>query len=361
MLPQIVIPDSANKTPGKLPFAPFLSPENVTKATEQAKKFESVSNKKKKTEKSAEKKNTEKQQITFPLSIQKPKDTIAQTQPPLLVLSADSAVADTSLALSDSVMFRFSDDEAATDFTNNQSPFSGSQKYFSAHQLQAQSSYPQPYSPTVPDWFTVILVLIICGITAVKIFYTKIFRQLFEAFYSLAVTNQVVRDENILVQRASVLLNVIFYGIAALFLYFVSVKYNWSSPFFNQGIFRFFLFAIIISCFYSVKMLMLKSLSYILEIDKPVAVYIFNIFLINNILGMALIPVVAALAYVTFEYSSYVLYTGVAIVLLSFGYRMFRAYSITSALSRFSLYYLFIYFCALEIAPVLVLVKLASR
>lgn len=395
MFPQIVQSDSAKKSSDKLPFAPFLNPETVNQKKESSPKQSTQPQQKKKVEKSASQttiapqksvtktiqqtvtakpaqQNTASPSITTTVAkpIQQTVQQPQQNQPDttsilqqVAITPSDALLSDTALsqqAASDSFSFRFSDEDAPSTTFKNQTQYSGSSKYFSSHLLQNNSEYPNIFIPRVPDWFTVFFILIICGITTIKIFYNKIFKQLFDAFYSLAVANQVVRDENILVQRASVLLNIIFYGIAALFLYFISVKYNWNNPFFNHGIFRFFLFAIIIACFYSVKMLLLKALGYILQIDKAVAVYVFNIFLINNILGIALIPVVAMLAYCTIAFSVYIVYAGVVLVILSFFYRMFRAFSISMSMSLGSLYYLFLYFCALEIAPILVILKFAS-
>ncbi len=395
MIPQIAPSDSLKKSGDKLPFAPFLNRETIEqkKSTEKKSKETTPVSVKKTVKPSTPKTDKPKQATTqeqppkqeLKTVVVKEKKTQTPAAPvtqasaaeipvplktaetnagtttitPLIndSLLADSALAQAALKI-DSFEFKFTDDETFEKSSTVITPYLNSSKYFKAHNLTNTSGTPQVHTTLLPDWFTIILILMVAGITIIKMLYNKIFRQLFEAFYSLAVSNQVVRDENILVQRASVLLNIVFYGIAALFLYYVSVKYEWSRPFYNQGIFRFFLFAILIACFYSIKMLLIKLLGHILEIEKPVAVYIFNIFLINNILGMVLIPVIVLLAFAPAMYATYILYVGVACILAAFFYRVFRAFTIGLGMSLSSLYYLFLYFCTLEIAPVLLIAKI---
>jgi len=351
--PQFLQPDSSRKSSDKLPFAPFINSEKQKEKAEEQLKVVSRKN-------ITEKKTSS----TSPLI--RDSNTVVRTTPYLFQLSQskDSSQAvnqsSTGTTAIDTNSFRFADDDNDIQ-TVNEKTWLNSTGYFKPHVLQPDGLHPVLNSTLVPDWFTVVLFLVVAGITVIKVFYSKIFKQLFNAFYSLAVTSQVVRDENILVQRASILLNVIFYGSAGLFLYYVSVRFNWNHPVFNEGILRFFFFAFVTAVFFSIKMLLLKVLSAIFEIEKPVSIYIFSIFLTNNMLGMFLVPLIACIAYVYTPYTNYLIYSCIAVILLAFGYLLYRAVAISSTLPRFSLYYLFLYFCTLEIAPLLLIIKASTR
>ena len=106
-------------------------------------------------------------------------------------------------------------------------------------------------------------------------------------------------------------------------------------------------------------MVLLKALGEVFEIDRPVASYIFNIFLINNMLGLMLIPIVVTIAFVVTYSTGIVIYAGVALVIIAFIYRLVRAFTIWMTLSGVSIFYLILYFCTLEIAPLVIIVKLA--
>ncbi len=257
-------------------------------------------------------------------------------------------------------VFRFSDTDtiySESIFDRILIPESG--QLFKGHALQPVNPAPVSVTKRNADWFTLALVVVVIGFTWIKAFYFKIFRQLVSAFFSNSIANQIVRDENILVQQASIVMSFIFYLTSSLFIYQVSVFFNWDFPFLSEGILRFLVICLIVAFTYSFKMVLLKGLGEVFNIDKPVATYIFNIFLINNILGLLLLPVVITTAYVVTDSTWFAMYTGVVIVIMSFIYRLVRAFIIWIPLKGVSFFYLMLYFCTLEIAPLIIIVKLA--
>jgi len=257
--------------------------------------------------------------------------------------------------------FRFSDSDTDTTGSPELLYPSETDKLFSGHLLEPVNSTPVPYTRRTPDWFTVVLLFVIIGFTWIRVFYSRIFKQLLSAFLSNTVTNQIVRDENILIQRASVLMSFIFYLSASLFLYQVSIYYNWNYRFIDQGILRLIIIALVISFAYSMKMVILKALGTVFDLEKPVATYIFNIFLINNVLGVALIPVVIIIAFVALNQVGLVINVAIFLIIIAFIYRLVRAVAIWKTLPGVSLFYLILYFCTLEFAPLLIIARLAIK
>jgi hypothetical protein len=349
-MPQFLQVDTLHKSGDRLPFAPFLKP--AKKEENLPKKQQNIAVKKNETTTSARIQAlvSDSEAIPQPAVFYNTPHTAFDT----LQVQGDTTVQALSPA------FRFVDEEN-DELAKDERQFLNSNAYFPSHLLPVKSNIPQLSVKHVPDWFTVVLLFILMGITIIHVFYRKIFKQLFNAYINLAVTNQVVRDENILVQRASILLNVIFYASAGLFLYFLSVRFHWTNTIFNEGILRFFFFAFITAVFFSLKMLLLKFLSSVFEIEKQVSVYIFSIFLTNNVLGILMVPLMALLAYVSWNFSHYFVYASLGMVLLAFAYLLYRAIRITATMQKFSMYYLFLYFCSLEIAPILVIIKAAAR
>lgn len=233
-------------------------------------------------------------------------------------------------------------------------------RMFEGHALKPVNDAPVLIEKRNPDWFTLVLLLIVIGLTWIRVFYYKIFKQLFAAFFSNLVSNQVVRDENILVQRASILLSFIFYLTASLFIYQVSIYFNWNYPVLGSGFTRFMIITLLVAFVYSFKMVLLKGLGEVFGVDKPIATYIFNIFLINNILGLLLIPVVISIAYVVTGSVGWVMYSGLALVIIAFIYRFMRAIRIWMGMQGVPFFYLFLYFCTLEIAPLILMIKIAG-
>ncbi|MBK6640983.1 MAG: DUF4271 domain-containing protein [Bacteroidetes bacterium] len=257
-------------------------------------------------------------------------------------------------------LFRFSDSDSTSGFGREASFYRKIKVFFTGHVLQPVNAAPITFYRRTPDWFTLGLVVVVIAFTWIRVFYSKIFKQLVGAFFSNSISNQIVRDENILVQRASILMSFIFYLTASLFIYQIIDFFKWSNPLISDGLLRFILICLAVAFTYSFKMVLLKGLGEVFGIDKPVATYIFNIFLINNILGIALIPIVVGIAYVATVSTALVAWIGVGLVIIAFIYRLVRAFSIWLTLNRVSFFYLILYFCTLEIAPLVILVKLVQ-
>ena len=208
------------------------------------------------------------------------------------------------------------------------------------------------------DWIFPILLLILAFFAWVRFFYNRYFQQLIKAFLNTNLTNQIVRDENIFFQRISIYLSIIFNLIAALFIYLLSIQYHWSLGSLDTGFTRFIFFVIVVSVIYALKFLVLKICGWLFEQEKEMSMYIFNIFLINNILGIALLPFICLLAFNGVINFSSLLFVPFTLIAAAFGWRIFRGIQIGLGSASFSPLYLFLYLCTLEIAPLMVLIRI---
>ena len=229
---------------------------------------------------------------------------------------------------------------------------------YKGHLLHPTGTEPIARSHVSPVWFFPIILFVLAVFAALRIFYNKYFSQMLVAFVNNNLTNQIVRDENILVQRASVYLSIVFNLIAALFLYLISVYYGWDLGGIGMGFSRFLFFAVIVSAAYTLKFLILKISGWLFNLDREMATYIFNTFLINNILGIALLPFVCLIAYNQMISASWLILIAVILAATAFAYRMFRGILVGLSMPSFSLLYLFLYLCTLEIAPLVILIRI---
>ncbi len=235
----------------------------------------------------------------------------------------------------------------------------GNKPLFQQHLLKPQHINAQYSERFTPDWFTLSLIAIIALFTWYKLFYHRMFLQLTNAFFSMATTNQIVRDESVLLQRASLNSSFIAYLVGGLFLYQVSVAGSWQHPLLLSGFIRFILFALTIALAYSAQMIALRFLSNIFNSERPAATYIFTIFLFNMMAGLLLLPIVILIAYAPLEYRQFLIGSGMAILVIFLLYRYVRVFIIWTSLLRAPVFYLFLYLCAFEIAPLLLIGKIA--
>ena len=175
----------------------------------------------------------------------------------------------------------------------------------------------------------------------------------------MATTNQVVRDESVLLQRASLNSSVISYLVGGIFLYQVSIAGNWQNELLLSGFVRFIMFALVIAILFTIKMIVLWLLSSIFKSERPAYTYIFTIFLFNMMAGLLLLPIVILTAYAPVEYRALLIKAGLIILGAIFLYRIARVFIIWTSQLRASIFYLFLYICAFEIAPLLLIGKIA--
>lgn len=232
--------------------------------------------------------------------------------------------------------------------------------FYSGHELKVKHAHEIPYKDASPDWLFYVLLLVVAALAWIRYFFGKIFGQTLQAIFNVNITNQIVRDENVLLQRTSSFMGVIFNVVFAVVLYHVSNYFRWNLLGIENPFGRFLFLLLTVSAVYSFKFLLLKLLGFIFSVEREMATYIFNIFLINNMLGIVLIPVAVLLSFSIahqpglFVVAACVLY-GMALI-----YRFFRGFVIGLSYKGVNLMYLFLYFCALEFAPVLVLLKIVS-
>lgn len=233
------------------------------------------------------------------------------------------------------------------------------QPLFQSHQLKRTHINAQYSERFTPDWLTFTIITIVALFTWYRQIYHRMLIQLINAFFSMATTNQIVRDESVLLQKASFNASVFAYLVGGVFLYQVSIAYGWQNYLLMEGFIRFILFAFVIALLFSFQMIALRLLSTFFKSEKPVSTYIFTIFLFNLMAGLVLLPLVILIAYAPVEYRMILIRIGLIILALIFLYRVARVFIIWTTQLRAPVFYLFLYLCAVEFAPLLLIGKIA--
>ncbi len=244
--------------------------------------------------------------------------------------------------------------------TANSSSGKGYLDLFSSHELVPVHPEPIEKANQYHTWFFPVILLVLVLYTWLRIFYNKFFSQLIQAFLNTNLTNQIVRDENIMVQSASIILALTFNIVAALFLYLVSIQTGWSLGGIGDGFNRFLFFFVLVSAAYTLKFLILKITGWLFDLDREMATYIFNIFLINNVLGLVLAPITALMAFNPFLDPVFLARLCLWLIAFAFLYRLFRGLLSGLSVPGTSPLYIFLYLCTLEIAPLLVLIRIIN-
>ena len=101
----------------------------------------------------------------------------------------------------------------------------------------------------------------------------------------------------------------------------------------------------------------LRFLGYLLVVQKAVRVYTSILFLSYFHAALLFLPLIVAFSLSASAHAVLFIYAGMAIVLFITVFQAIRGAIHVLSHYQFPKFYLFIYFCALEICPMLVLIK----
>nr|WP_121269550.1 DUF4271 domain-containing protein [Pedobacter schmidteae] len=204
-------------------------------------------------------------------------------------------------------------------------------------------------------WVLGVIALLMVLFASLKISFSKQLQTIVQSFFSNRILNNLNKEDNLFTSWPFLLLFVQFGFTIGMFFYLVTQYYHMS---FADSGFRFYLsISILIVVLYVLKIVLLRALGYLFNIQKPVNEYISILYLSYFNIALMFIPLVIAFALSPLKFGPY--YIAISFILLTivFVFQFIRAGVNILSHYRFSKVYLFLYFCALEICPILILIK----
>ncbi|GGI27801.1 DUF4271 domain-containing protein [Pedobacter mendelii] len=204
-------------------------------------------------------------------------------------------------------------------------------------------------------WLLGFIFIMLVVFAILKNAFSKQLSAIVESFFSNRILNNINKEDNLFSSWPFLLLFIQFGFILGMFFFLVAQYYDMYQA--KDGFKFFFSISIIIIVFYALKLIILRFLGFLFNIQKPVNEYISILYLSYFNASLLFIPLVIAFALSPLKYG--VIYIGLAILLLVviFAFQLLRAGITILSNNKFSKMHLFLYFCALEICPVLILIK----
>jgi hypothetical protein len=204
-------------------------------------------------------------------------------------------------------------------------------------------------------WVLGFILIMLIMFAILRISFSKQLTTIIHAFYSNRVLNNLNKEDNLFSSWPFVLLFIQFGFIIGMFLYLIAQYYQVS---YGGGGFQFFVtISVCIIILYVLKILVLRVIGHLFNVQKPVHEYVSILFLSYFNLSLLFIPLVIAFALSPLKYGLYFIAISSILVFITFFLQFVRAGYIILSNNQFSKVYLFLYFCALEICPILILIK----
>lgn len=209
------------------------------------------------------------------------------------------------------------------------------------------------------DWLIYLMAGVLLVLSIIRLSYRKYFSDLFRAFLNPTLSQRQLKDQLSQSPFPNLLLN-IFFAIA-LGLYFYLVLYR--QQVFPQAEPWLLIpgLVLMVAVVYGFKYVMLRFCGWLFGNSELADAYIFILYLINKILGVLLVPFLVIIAFCSPEIARTFLYISLFFIVLLIIYRYIRSYSLVRQYLSFSKLHFFLYLCAFEVAPVLILTKVLQN
>lgn len=188
-----------------------------------------------------------------------------------------------------------------------------------------------------------------------RMFFNKYISTMFTLFFRATLRQQQLREQMLQAPLPALLMNIFFIVSLAAYCSFIAGHLHIG---FYENFWTTFLYAVIVVAgIYIVKFIFLNIVGWIFGISNVTDTYIFIVFLINKMIGIFLLPFIALLAFPTPSMLPAVLILSYILVGGMLFYRFLISYRPVRSEIKLNRFHFFLYLCAFEIAPLLLIYK----
>lgn len=202
-------------------------------------------------------------------------------------------------------------------------------------------------------FYVVTLLLLLFGI--LKTSFAKYFNTLFRVFFNTSLRQSQLIDQLQQNKLASLCFNIFFsitggFYVSLLLQYFgLAGKENrWALFAGSAGV---------LTLVYFIKFLVTGFAGWITNYKEEAGTYVFNVFLINKVIGICLLPVVVVMSFSEKVVTDAAVVSSFIIIGLLVIMRFIRSYSLLQHRLKFNLFHFLLYVFSLEVLPIMLIYK----
>ncbi|HYC27429.1 MAG TPA: DUF4271 domain-containing protein [Chitinophagaceae bacterium] len=189
----------------------------------------------------------------------------------------------------------------------------------------------------------------------IKTVFSKYLNNLVSIFLRITLRQQQLREQLLQSPLPSLLMNIFFLLTGGLYasLLLDYYKYQADPNFWIQTLYCTGILAVI----YLGKYVLLKFTGWVFNLSKATDTYIFIVFLVNKMLGLLLLPFLVLIAFYSGQAQQVFVTLSLILVVVLFVYRFIFSFGPIRAEIKVNPFHFFLYLCAFEIAPLLLIYK----
>ena len=201
-----------------------------------------------------------------------------------------------------------------------------------------------------------------CGLlflfALIRLSFPKYVNDLFRVFFNTSMRQLQLREQLSQTPLPSLILNLIFCLSGGAFIFFLLRHYKIHTGY--GAIAELFIWAGIIAAVYLAKYIFILLLGWMFDRRSHASNYLFTIFLVNKVAGLALIPFSVLLAYIVPGRADWVIGLTITVLCILLLVRLARGFQSIRTL-RINLFQFLLFVAAFEVAPVLIICRLLLR
>ena len=206
-----------------------------------------------------------------------------------------------------------------------------------------------------PDWYFFLVMGTLIFIAWVRSLYGGILLKTYQAAVNFSVTLRMFKDNSVLQKQLDNVLIVIYFIGVGLYLHLLESKFE-RFPFGVHGFPLFLLNTGILMAIYFGRSILIFITGLLFKQQELFEEYRYNISVFNKLLGIIIIPFLLFIIYSNGIFKNTVEWLSISAVGIVILLRIYRGFEFSIKKGVFILY-LFLYLCALEMVPIMVLFK----
>lgn len=229
--------------------------------------------------------------------------------------------------------------------------------FFSFHETKPArtelSEKGKPISSKNYDWMVAVLLFSIVLLALIRFSFNKFLNRVVDSLINSQTSTNLFLEKNLRNLRGSIFMNLLFFVNGALFL----VQYSVYILSINQKtalLFLYFFFGLM--GLYATKFIVIRTIGYIFNGKRESKEYWHSVFIYNKNLGLFLLPIILSAPFIAKHAVPLLLNIGILLALSLYILRLTRGLKILFR-QHVSIFYMILYLCALEILPLLVILK----
>ncbi|MEO5946966.1 MAG: DUF4271 domain-containing protein [Chitinophagaceae bacterium] len=200
-----------------------------------------------------------------------------------------------------------------------------------------------------------LLIFLLIVFAVLRQLFPKYFSDLYMLFFRTTLKQTQIREQLMQTPLPSFMLNGFFVVSSGLYITFL-LEYFKINP--VDNFWRMFFYCCLgLFVAYLVKFLGLKIAGWLLGIKEATDAYIFIVFIVNKMIGIFLLPFLFLLAFTEGKMYSASLTISWCLLAVIYLYRFILTYSVIRNQIKVNPFHFFLYFCAFEIAPLLLIYR----